>query len=45
MIFHFCASDKDKEAPLLSVSHDSKEFQAIYDFLIKTVPSMERGTL
>lgn len=44
MVFHFFASDKDKE-PLLSVSHDKKEFQAFYDFLIKTVPSMERGAL
>lgn len=44
MVFHFFTSDKDEE-PLLTVSYGKKEFQAFYDFLIKTVPSMERGAL
>lgn len=47
MIFRFYKadpsdSDEDTNSPLLSLAHGEPGFHDFYDFLIKTVPSMER---
>lgn len=47
MVFHFFERDpsdlpEDEVVPLFSLSHGEEGFQDLYDFLVKTVPWMER---
>ncbi len=50
MVFRFCEkepadSSGEEVLPLLTLAHGEKEFQRFYNFLMKIVPSMERGGL
>lgn len=50
MVFHFFDKDPadapaEEVVPRWSLAHGEEGFQDFYDFLTKTVPAMERGTL
>jgi hypothetical protein len=44
MVFRFFEKNPDlfEGKPLQSLAHGNDEFQKFYDFLMKTVPAMER---